>query len=96
MQRAIEVRDRHDPAGYMDVAYRRLVREPLAVVEDVYRRLGRPLTPEASTAMQRWLSVNPQHQHGRHDYNLGQYGLVSAEISSALGGYCERFAAEVS
>ena len=80
------------PAGrIVHVSYADLVRDPLAVVESLYAAAGVPLTPAARSAMTAWLDAHPQHQGGRHDYDLADYGLDREAVETALARYLERF-----
>ncbi len=97
--RSLAVRDAADAAGegdrFVDVAYTRLVHEPLAVVDEVYGAAGLAVSPDARAAMEAWLDGNPQHKGGRHDYDLADYGLDRDQVEAALAGYVARFRPEV-
>jgi len=96
--RSLAVRDAADQCGdgdrFIDVAYTRLVAEPLAVVDEVYATAGLTVSPAALAAMEAWLRANAQHQGGRHDYDLADYGLDRARVEAALADYVARFSPE--
>jgi hypothetical protein len=89
----IEQRGRWESAGktFIDVAYPDLVADAMPIAEDIYDRSGRPLTDDARAQMQAWQDDNPQHKHGRHRYELDEYGLTTARIDNAFATYRERF-----
>lgn len=89
--RSIAVRDGSDPDRFVDVHYAELVRQPLVVVEALYERAGVALTDRARSAMQGWLEAHPQHQAGRHDYDLADYGLDRGTIEARFARYLERY-----
>ena len=91
MQRAMEVRSASADSAFVDVAYRTLVRDPIAVVRAVYEQRGRPLRPDAEEQMRQWILANPQHKHGAHRYDLERFGLTAPEVDAAFAGYTERF-----
>lgn len=93
MGRALRVRESADPARFLDVAYHRLISEPMDVVADIYGRLGRPLSGEARAHMEQWLAQNPQHKHGAHRYSLEQFGLTPETVTAVFAPYLERFEA---
>jgi Sulfotransferase family len=95
MKRALQARDALADDALVDVGYTALVRHPLGVVRDLYDRLGRALSTEAAAAMEQWVTENPQHRFGRHEYTLARFGLSPADVSTALEEYCDRFAAEI-
>jgi hypothetical protein len=94
-QHALAVRadaeTRGDGGRFVDVRYADLVSEPLTVVERLYAAAGLDLELEARAAMTEWLAAHPQHQAGRHAYDLADYGLDRATVEAALSDYLERF-----
>ena len=89
MRRALHVRDQ---LHVVDVDYRELVRDPVATVAGIYRSVGRTLEPEVEAQVAAWAADHPQHQHGRHRYDLAGFGLTGEEVDAAFGPYMERFA----
>jgi hypothetical protein len=89
--RAIAVRDRVDAGRFVDVHYAELVGDPFVVVEALYDRAGIPLTAAARSGMRAWLDAHPQHQAGRHDYDLADYGLDRATVEARFAAYLQRF-----
>ena len=94
-QHALTVRADADAQGkgarFVDVRYADLVAEPIAVIEQLYGAAGIALAPEAQAAMTAWLAAHPQHQAGRHTYDLAEYGLDRAQVEAALAEYLDRF-----
>jgi hypothetical protein len=94
-QRALSVRAeadaRDDGARFVDVRYADLVSEPLTVIETLYGAAGLTLESDARAAMSAWLDAHPQHQSGRHTYDLAEYGLDRAAVETALAEYLDRF-----
>ena len=80
---------------WVDVRYVDLVDDPMAVVEDIYARLGWSLEPDAARAMREWLSLQEeQRRHEpRHEYRLEDYGLTPETVSEAFAPYREFIAA---
>jgi hypothetical protein len=76
---------------FVDVQFRDLNEDPVAVVRRIYEVADRELTPAAEAAMRAFLAANPRGKHGSHDYRLEDFGLDLAERRRALAFYCERF-----
>ena len=76
---------------WIDVRYTDLVDDPMAVVNDIYARLGWPLEPLAARAMQGWLTLQEEQrrQEPRHEYRLEDYGLTPAGVNEAFAPYRE-------
>ena len=74
---------------WVDVRYADLVDDPMAVVGDVYARLGWPLEPAAVDEMQQWLTVQEKQrrQEPRHEYRLEDYGLTPEGVNEAFAPY---------
>lgn len=93
-ERAVAVRDADRSDRFVDVHYVTLVRDPFSVVEQLYERAGVPLRSDVRKAMEQWLAAHPQHQAGRHDYNLGDYSLDRSVVETLFGPYIDRFSVE--
>jgi len=91
VNRMLELRRDPHPLEIMDVPYRSLVDDPLAVVRRIYERLGRTVDEEGARAMHGWLADNPQHKGGKHRYSLEQFHLDPEAISRLFQAYTDRF-----
>ncbi len=96
MDKALQARDEIEPHRFIDLPYRRLVREPLPVIREIYERLGLHFGSDFEARMTHWLASNPQHKHGVHRYSLEQFGMTADDVLGAFSPYCERFAAAIS
>ncbi|MCY2927033.1 MAG: sulfotransferase [Planctomycetota bacterium] len=91
MDHFLAVRDRSAGSLFVDVLYERLRRDPVAVVGEVYARLGLQVSPAFEADMRDWLARNPQGKHGAHRYSLADFGLDRAAVDARFGEYCRRF-----
>jgi hypothetical protein len=91
-RRSIEVRQRVGDGRFFDVAYERLVADPIQVVREVYDRFGLRYESGFEEGMESWLAENRQHRRGVHHYSLEQFGLDPAEVERQTAFYRERFA----
>ena len=80
---------------WADVRYADLVDDPMAVVRDIYARLGWPLGTAAANAMEEWLALQAeQRRHEpRHEYALEDYGLTPDAVDAAFAPYRDFVAA---
>ena len=80
---------------WVDVRYVDLVDDPMAVVNNIYARLGWPLEPAAARAMQEWLTLQEEQrrQEPRHEYQLEDYDLTPEGVNEAFAPYREFVAA---
>jgi Sulfotransferase family len=89
--RAVAVRNRCGEDRFVDVHYSALVRDPLCVMEKLYEKAGVPLTAAIRASMRHWLDAHPQHQAGRHEYDLAHYDLDRTTVEARFRSYLERF-----
>jgi hypothetical protein len=89
--RVLDFRDAHPDARFHDLPYEQLVRDPVGAVRDVYRSLGRELSPRAEDRMRTHARAAPQGVHGTHTYRLTDFGLTRDEVAERFTRYYERF-----
>jgi hypothetical protein len=65
--------------------------DPLGVVRAAYARFGETLSGEAEAAMAAHLAASPKGRHGRHAYELADFGLAPEEVRERFQRYTERF-----
>lgn len=88
-ERAEAVRQAH-PARFFDVRFADFRQDPMAVVHAIYARFGLVLSAKAEARMRHWIAGNPQHKHGRHEYQAERFGLSDAAIHERFAAYIER------
>ncbi|RMD85262.1 MAG: sulfotransferase [Candidatus Dadabacteria bacterium] len=91
LRHCMEVRDRMDPGRFLDVDYRRFVRDPLAEVRRIYEWLGLPLGEELIAQMQWWIEENRRDKRAPHEYTLEKFGLSEDEIRREFAEYRARY-----
>ena len=76
---------------WVDVSYRDLVEDPMAVVNAIYERLDWRLEPAAAAAMQSWLErqAEQRRQEPPHRYSLEDFGLTAEQVTAAFAPYRE-------
>jgi Sulfotransferase family len=84
-------RDKHGQDSIYDIQYADQVGDPIGTMKRLYARFDEPLTVEAEAEMQRTLDANPQGKHGKHSYDLADYGLTRAGIHAHFKEYTEQF-----
>jgi hypothetical protein len=74
--------------------YAELLRDPMAVVRQIYRHFDMELTNETETAMRCFLAKNPQNRHGAHRYSLEDFGLDRESERRSFEFYTDFFGIE--
>jgi Sulfotransferase family len=90
-ERALRACERVPANRLLHVRYRDALTDPIATIRKVYDFCELELTPEAESSIHRYDERNRQHQHGRHDYTLEEFGLTREGIESAFHDYLMRY-----
>jgi len=95
LERGLEARERTDPSRFIDIRFTDFVDDNMATAQKIYDHFELPLDGEARATMEAHVSSNPKGKHGKHEYDLEQYGLSVAMIRDRLGAYADRYELEI-
>jgi hypothetical protein len=80
-------RAKHDPAQFYDLDYFALIKDPISVVEDIYRTFGIEFTDAAQAAMTKTHEESRQGPRApKHTYSLADYGLTAEQVKERFAG----------
>jgi hypothetical protein len=90
---AMAVRAEHDypDAVFYDMKFPDFVADQFAVISDIYRTFGLPMTDEGAARMKAFIADNPKGKHGLHLYTPQEYGLDPETVRRDFRPYIERF-----
>ena len=93
LEQGLAMRDKLPPELFVDCSQREFVDDPMAVVRRVYDAFDMTLGDETRNALQSHVDANPKGKHGKHEYDLAEYGLTSELIAKRFAFYTgdERF-----
>ncbi|MBV1688928.1 sulfotransferase [Novosphingobium sp. G106] len=80
---------------FLDMHFRDLERDPVVSVRRVYDHAGISFTREAERQVNEYVSQNRKGKHGKHRYQLSDYGLSQAEVHEAFAEYIDHFGVEL-
>jgi Sulfotransferase family len=66
---------RSSPSRLLHVRYRNLIRDPFAIVRELYGQFGLTLAPEAETRIKLFVAQRPRGGYGVNAYRFEDYGL---------------------
>ena len=75
----------------VDVLFSDFLSNPMAVVNNIYERLGIELSNEADTRMRSFLADHPQEKYGGHAYSFADTGLDAGALRERMRPYQEFF-----
>ena len=76
-----------DQLNIIDVPYRAVLDDALAVAAQAFERAGVAFTADIEQAMRAWQQSNAQHKHGSPEYSMAQYALTDDDILAAFGTF---------
>jgi hypothetical protein len=90
VQDAERVRQQH--AGQiLDVVHSDFHREPMTVINRIYKFADLQLSPQVAAAMATRIDAAPELSHGTHRYTAAEFGLTADGIRERFGSYMDRF-----
>lgn len=87
LEKGLESRARLPENLFIDCSQQQFVDEPMAVVAKVYDSFGMTLTDESRAILQAHVDANPKGKHGKHEYDLSEYGLSTKLIDQRFAFY---------
>lgn len=79
------------PERIMHVRYKDLVRDPLAIVTELYRHFGMTLSGPGEQGLKRSIAERPDGGYGRNSYRFEDYGLNPAAERKRFIAYMTHF-----
>lgn len=75
----------------MHIRYKDLVRDPYAIVTDLYRHFGMTLSGPGEQGLKRSIAERPDGGYGRNSYRFEDYGLNPAAERKHHSAYMAHF-----
>lgn len=72
------------PDQVVHVEFSELVADPVAKVLSIYEQFGYRTDPALAGKMSAWLQANPSDKHGKHRYQLSDFGLTADIVRRRL------------
>mgnify|MGYP000315159869 CR=1 FL=1 len=90
VEKALEARDRHGADRFFDVRFGELVRDPLAMMEQIHDHFDLGWTDNDRARGQEWLDDERDDARGKHRYDPDLYGLHRDTIHERFATYIDR------
>jgi len=75
----------------IDVLHGEFHRAPMTVIRCIYAFLEIDLAPKVEAAMARRVAAAPELRHGKHHYDVADFGLTEEEVREPFAAYIERY-----
>lgn len=79
------------PGQFIDIDHDTFVANPWPDLERIYAAANSAIDTAGRQAMQQWFDDNPQGKHGKHQYDIADYGIEQSEIDDLFGDYIKRY-----
>jgi len=86
---------KHGPDAIHHVQYADTLTDPIGAMRGIYDRFGEEFTPQIEGHMRGFLDDNRQGKHGKHSYDLAEFGLSKGAVRERFQDYIERYAIPV-
>lgn len=91
MLQQMEWRKSNHKAAILDLSFKEITADTLAVAKQVMAFVGMPFDTAMEQRIREWDTTHPQHKYGRHNASLEDYGMDKAQINEAMAPYIEAF-----
>jgi len=91
MEKAIAVRKKVDPARFIDIQFEDFIEEPLKTADNIYARFHMPMSADVTQRMKNYADAHPMGKHGKHEYQLDEYGLSADGILKRFDFYIREY-----
>jgi hypothetical protein len=91
VESSIKQRDNIAAQRILDVQFNDFRNQPLDVVDNIYSHFNIELSVESEQAIQQYAKAHPMGKHGKHEYNVEEFGLTEQQIIDRFDFYIKRF-----
>jgi hypothetical protein len=95
ISRPLQTRRRIGDDRFFDLHYADLMRDPIAVMRELYDWAADDLSVGVERAMLDWLEQHPQDRHGTAPYSLDGSGVTRADLEPMFDTYLSTFDVEL-
>jgi hypothetical protein len=87
-EKALAVRESHDPAQFYDLHFADFMSDPIGSVKKIYAHFDQELSEAGERRLEDWQENHPQHKHGKHGYS-DEIGFTREELWGRFGAYMD-------
>ena len=89
LERGLAMREKLPSELFLDCSQQQFVDDPMGVVQRVYEAFDMTLPEASRSVLQAHVLANPKGKHGKHEYNLEEYGLSREMIDKRFAFYTQ-------
>lgn len=84
-------REHIDANRFLDIHFEDFVNDSIGTVKTIYQHFNLPLSEANEKAIVDYAKAHPMNKHGKHEYQLEEYGLTEAQVLERFDFYIKRF-----
>jgi len=96
VEKSIAIRKNTDAARFIDIQFNDFIDDSLQTAEKIYDHFNLPLTDSIRQGLKEYADAHPMNRHGKHEYQLEEYGLSEEMILSRFATYIEEYKPDMS
>ena len=91
LDRYLQVRETLPDARVLDLRFEEVVDDVVGVIDRIYAKAGRTVTPQALAAFREYEARRPDHYFGHYTYAAEDYDYTAEKIDERFAAYRARF-----
>jgi hypothetical protein len=91
IERAMDFRGRVGEDRFADLSFADLQSDPVGALAAAYERIGVGFPERSREAVTRWAGRHEPGAHGRHAYELAQFGLDADQVHERFARYMDTY-----
>jgi hypothetical protein len=90
VRKCARVREQH-PEQVLDVVHADFHRDPMGVLERIYKFISTEVTPELRAGFSQRIKEKPELARGAHRYDIADYGMTENEVREPFSAYIRHY-----
>jgi len=91
VSRAMDFRARLGDDRFADLSFADLQVNPVSAMQEAYERIGIEFSDTSRAAVNTWATTHEPGSHGRHSYDLAEFGLSADQVRERFAPYLESY-----
>ena len=91
LHKMMDFRDRHPNFSVFDIYYDQLVKDPIAVLRQIYEQLDCEIDPVLEKTFLNSMKQHKKNKYGVHRYSIKDFGLDESKLKAAFEFYTDRY-----
>lgn len=91
VESSLKQRDNMDSSRILDLQFKDFINDSVGFVHGIYDYFNLPMSDATSKAFSDYAEAHPMGKHGKHSYDMSEYGLTENQVLDRFAFYINRF-----